>query len=272
MSEQKPKLLIIDDDRGNFIQQSVFIEPKFELKHVDNGMSGLEVAKEWQPDAILLDFLMPGMDGIEVLRNLKANPETAHILVVMISQLGDSELTLKAIRMGAEDYIKRADGIDILVAKLDRIVVARLRERELADVPMPEAPTTEEAVKRIFLSYSSKDVDFATALKSRIESAGFDAWIDHEYIKGGQRWMAAIENALATCDAMVLILSPDALESVFVRAEYLAIIRQNKPLLPIIVHPCEPPFILQTIQHRNHHKDGNRAIEQILADLREILA
>lgn len=270
MSQIKPKLLIIDDEKKNYLQYAPFIREKFDIQFAPNGTEGLQVAREWQPDSILLDFKMPGMDGLEVLEQLKANPTTKDILIIMLSQIGEQEIILRAIRMGATAYVKRADGVDIMVATLERHIEDRIRERAHINEPLPEPPPPT-AQKRIFLSYSTDDVSFATNLKDRIVNNGYEAWIDHQYIKGGQRWMEAIENALRTCHAMVLILSPSAVNSYFVTVEYLAILRMNKPLIPLIYKPCEVPFVLQPIQHINYHDNPIQGIETLIQVLRETL-
>lgn len=72
-----------------------------------DGASGLEKAKTWQPDFILLDVIMPGMDGYETCRRLKAMKETAHIPVVLFTAVQETHLELVAQKAGAERVVQK---------------------------------------------------------------------------------------------------------------------------------------------------------------------
>lgn len=70
-----------------------------------SGVQGLDIATNRQPDVVLLDIAMPGMDGLETLRRLKANPATSPIPVIMVTANGSREYMVKAIQYGTRDYI-----------------------------------------------------------------------------------------------------------------------------------------------------------------------
>ncbi len=104
------KILVVDDDRDNlkiimdFLKQS---NPDYQLFQASNGAIALKVVEKESPDLILLDWVMPVMDGMEALKNLKSNPATRDIPVIM--QTGESEdIKLKeAFEEGVLDYIKK---------------------------------------------------------------------------------------------------------------------------------------------------------------------
>lgn len=105
----KKKVLLIEDD--SFISQMYSM--KFRQTGIDfmvarDGAEGLELAKKEKPDLILLDIILPEIDGFEVLRCLKEDPLTRAIPVVMLTNLGQQENIQKGIAMGAKDYIIKA--------------------------------------------------------------------------------------------------------------------------------------------------------------------
>jgi CheY-like chemotaxis protein len=104
------KILIIEDDP--YVRR--FYDRLFHLNGYDaelaeGGLQGLAKAKELKPTLILLDIMMPTMDGFQVLEKLKSDPETKDIAVVMLTNLGSSESTKKAVQLGASGFIIKSD-------------------------------------------------------------------------------------------------------------------------------------------------------------------
>lgn len=109
MSDQKIKILLIEDDP--FL--SSMYSTKFELENFqvfsgDDGRKGLDLALAEIPDIILLDILMPVMNGFEVLENLKKNERTRNIPVILLTNLNQKDDIEKALSMGANDYLIKA--------------------------------------------------------------------------------------------------------------------------------------------------------------------
>ena len=85
----KPRILCVDDDRPTVtIISSVLRKENYEVEIALNGQEGLKKAHEFKPDLILLDIMMPGMDGYEVCRHLRDDAETAKIGVIMLTAKG----------------------------------------------------------------------------------------------------------------------------------------------------------------------------------------
>jgi hypothetical protein len=77
-----------------------------------------------------------------------------------------------------------------------------------------------------------------------------NVWIDKDFIEGGDDWMDAIGQALQACDTLLLVLSPDALSSKYVKMEYRYFFRQEKPIIPILCRQVESlPFELATLHY-----------------------
>jgi TIR domain len=115
--------------------------------------------------------------------------------------------------------------------------------------PSPEArPLGEETV---FVSYSRSDWNRAVSrLIQRLRQAGFQLWVDQGFLVGGEDWMDAIGEALTECSVCLLAVSPEALESRYVKMEYRFFLNSDKTIVPVIVTPVEKlPFELSGIQY-----------------------
>ena len=108
-STEKIHVLIVEDDPFlSNIYQTKFDMEGFKVSTADNGQSGLDDAKKKKPDVILLDILLPSMNGFEILKQLKRDKETKDIPVIVLTNLGskhvDDDKKL-ALLLGAEDYL-----------------------------------------------------------------------------------------------------------------------------------------------------------------------
>jgi len=100
------RILAVDDEPHILKLVSFSLAAKgFDVLEASDGLSALEVAEAEQPDLILLDVMMPALDGYEACRRLKANPKTAHIPVVMLSAKSQKAEQAVGIEAGALDYI-----------------------------------------------------------------------------------------------------------------------------------------------------------------------
>ena len=102
----KKKILVVDDET----QLCDLVKMRLEANHYDvitanNGLGGLEKAKKESPDLILLDILMPSMDGYQTLQRLKEDVQTKSIPVIMLTAKSQVEDVTKAVDLGALDYI-----------------------------------------------------------------------------------------------------------------------------------------------------------------------
>ncbi len=115
----RPRVLVIDDDPAarELLERGLRREG-FEVRTAASGTDGLALARQWQPEAITLDVLMPGPDGWEVLARLKADPRTAAIPVVMVSVLREARL---AHTLGAEDFLTKPVDRERLARALARV-------------------------------------------------------------------------------------------------------------------------------------------------------
>jgi hypothetical protein len=104
-------------------------------------------------------------------------------------------------------------------------------------------------MKRIFISYSRLDRDFATRLAKSLAEVGADVWIDYEDIPAGLKWSSAIQEGLDTSDGLLVIISPEAMVSSNVEDEWQYFLDSKRPVIPILHKPAKIHFQLHRLQY-----------------------
>ena len=107
MENKKYSLLIVDDENFNIATLTQILAPDYNLNAAKNGLDAIELAKKCEPDVILLDITMPGMDGYAVLIELKRDDKTRKIPVIFVTALGDPLDEEKGLYLGAAEYISK---------------------------------------------------------------------------------------------------------------------------------------------------------------------
>ena len=122
--QTKTRILIIEDDV--FIMdmyETKFKMAGFEVLRAENGDKGIKVARKEKPDLIVLDIVMPQMDGLEVLKVVKGDSELKDIPVVLLTNLGQRENIEEGLKLGADDYIIKAHFTpDEVVGKVKKVL------------------------------------------------------------------------------------------------------------------------------------------------------
>ncbi len=109
-----PEILVIDDEEVVRDTLEALLGDSCRLLKAVDGTSGLAMAREAKPDLILLDVMMPGLDGFEVCSRLRADPETQAIPIIMITALDDRESRLRGLRAGVDDFLSKPfDGLEL---------------------------------------------------------------------------------------------------------------------------------------------------------------
>lgn len=125
------KILLIDDDALLIrMYQKKMKNDGYDVATAKNGEEGLTKASEFKPDLILLDIMMPKMNGFEVLKKLKADEDTEKIPVVILSNVGGSEEDVdKGLELGAVSYlVKAGNRPDKVVAKIKEVLAGTVHE------------------------------------------------------------------------------------------------------------------------------------------------
>ena len=216
-------ILVIDDDIDlvRFVRTSLEREG-FEVTPALEGLVGLRLALERPPDLILLDVLMPDLDGLELLSRLRVNPATVSVPVVLLTARADSRDRVRGLELGADDYITKPFDIEELVARVGAVLRRSKAMRDLS--PLTALPgnfrIAEELEKRVGsgrpLAVIHSDLD------------NFKAFNDHYGFMRGDTVIkfnanvlvaAAVETGDTSCfvghiggDDFVVVMHPDGAE------------------------------------------------------------
>lgn len=132
---RKPRVLIVDDNKITTKLLGRFLEAKgYDTFAAYDGVDCLKNVQEYQPDAIILDVMMPRMDGYETARKLKANEATKNIPIVITTALNDVSNQLKAIESGADDYLSKPVEEKILMAKVKVLTDLHIMRLKLSGI------------------------------------------------------------------------------------------------------------------------------------------
>jgi len=142
------KILVIDDDKKitALLRRSLVFEG-YDVKVAENGKDGLETASLWQPDLVVLDVLMPEMDGWEVCRRLRAGSDLPILMLTAKDEVSDR---VRGLDLGADDYLIKPFALEELLARIRSI----LRRRKSGETASQAVLTYADLV----LDYASREV------------------------------------------------------------------------------------------------------------------
>lgn len=152
----KQKILVIEDDIDvrQYLQEE--LGAYFKVEVADNGTTGFQLAQEIEPDLIVCDVLMPGMNGYEVTRKLKSEFNTSHVPVILLTALTLPENHLEGIESGADAYLSKPFSIRLLLTR----IVKLLEQRE----KLKEKFSEEPGIVRSAIYASERDKEFVDQL------------------------------------------------------------------------------------------------------------
>ena len=130
----KKKILVVEDDEDirNLVLFNLEMTGEYDLLSSDNGEDALVLAQKHIPALVILDVMLPGIDGFEVCRQLKSNSTTRKIPVVMLTARSDDNDVVKGFELGVEDYLRKPfSSMKILLARVSNIL-----QRHETDAPI----------------------------------------------------------------------------------------------------------------------------------------
>ncbi|MEI6305198.1 MAG: response regulator, partial [Deltaproteobacteria bacterium] len=151
------RILIVDDELMNVrIMEACLVNVGYEVFKAYNGEEALRITAEVNPDLIILDVMMPGMDGFEVARRLRQNPETNIIPIILLTALGTTKDKIKGFDAGADDFLTKPTNLFELRSRARSLLkLKRLHEEALAAgtsaVPLVSQKNTSDKNKSIIL-------------------------------------------------------------------------------------------------------------------------
>jgi sigma-B regulation protein RsbU (phosphoserine phosphatase) len=184
----RPKVLVVDDERTNLaLLTSTLRNEGHEVLSASNGADALELAKTHKPDIVLLDILMPGMDGFEVLENLKRMEGMARVPVLFLTGLEDIESKLRGFSKGAVDYITKPFHQEEVRARLRIHLQLAHAQKALIEEQGHRLHSLEQAQKCLLRRPEEvPEARFSVLFKSREEAGGdlYDVVVSSDGIHG----------------------------------------------------------------------------------------
>jgi len=205
------RVLIVDDEPANlWLLEQQLSEAYFDVLRAASGPEALRIAEAEHPDIILLDVMMPGMDGFETCRAIKTNVRLTHIPVVMVTALEDSQSRVAALEAGADDYLVKPVREVELFARTRALTRLKMmldewRARETGDglLRLEDLDPTPDSRPRIALPIAEEN-SATQALATRLQAHG-----DVESIPIAQ---AAVDLKHMACDIVVISLTRPLVE------------------------------------------------------------
>lgn len=147
------KLLVVEDNAELRVYIYNCLVNRFEVRDAANGAEALEIISQgWTPDIIVTDLMMPVMDGIELINNIRGDFNTSHIPIVLITAKHENDTHLKAMKYGADGYIAKPFTMELLTARIDNLLE---RRRALISTLSSNPDTAASAIR------SSRKVEIA---------------------------------------------------------------------------------------------------------------
>ena len=124
MNKPKTRILVIDDEKDLcfFLKANLEARGAYNVRTATSAVKGVKLVRRFKPDLVILDILMPGANGFNVLRTIKEDNKTVHIPVLMLSALSDNESKVEAARLYCEDYMSKPVPVDDLRKRVEKIL------------------------------------------------------------------------------------------------------------------------------------------------------
>jgi len=202
-ASQAQKVLAIDDVEMNATLIASVVGTLCDVQTATSSQQGLDMALQYQPDLILLDVLMPDMDGFEVFRRLKNTPRTAHIPVIFITGVADKNAEELGLNMGAADFIAKPFRSAVLLARVRNHLESAQQKQWLERLSHIDG-LTGIANRRYFNTMLSRE--FSRSQRHRqplavlmIDVDDFKAFNDHYGHQHGDACLQQVAQAIAKC-------------------------------------------------------------------------
>lgn len=244
----KKRILVVEDDPHVVIFVTDTLEYMgFEVLVARNGLVGLENAKKEKPDLLILDVMMPEMDGYEVCRRLKSDTKTKKIPILMLTAKGQIQDKVKGLDIGADDYLAKPYDKEEFESRVKALIRRTSNKDEKSVI---------DTIPTLFLSYARADAQHVEKIYQMISRQGYTPWMDVHDISGGEDWLHAINVAIDKSELFVPILSNNSVNrrGMIVKEVQRALDRWHGMLpgdiyvIPIRLDDCPIPELIQHLQ------------------------
>ena len=209
VSSEKATVLVVDDTPDNLALMSALLKDRYKVKVANDGPRALRIAAgERPPDLILLDIMMPGMDGYEVCRRLKAAPATREIPVIFLTARAGTEDEESGFALGAVDYITKPISPPIVLARVE----TQLRLKASADFLRDQNAFLEQEVARRTREVQAIQDVTILAMASLAETRDNETG---KHIRRTQLYVRALAERLRTHPRFAAYLTPAQIDVLF---------------------------------------------------------
>jgi putative two-component system response regulator len=207
--KDKPTILIVDDTPDNIMLLSRLLKDRYHTKVATNGSTALQIAHATPGlDLILLDVMMPGVDGYETCRQLKANPLTADIPVIFLTAKSQVEDEARGLNLGAVDYLTKPISPPILFARVATQLTLAQARQQLRDQNEVLEKKVQERTAQLMLMQDATIMAMASMAETRDNETG-------NHIRRTQNYVRALAEQLCGHARFCAELTPENIELLY---------------------------------------------------------
>lgn len=209
--QYRPTILIVDDTPDNIMLLSRLLKDKYHTKVANNGSTALQVAAATADlDLVLLDVMMPGMDGYETCRQLKANPATRDIPVIFLTAKNQIEDEAMGLSVGAVDYLGKPISPPILFARVATHLTLRAARKQLEEHNQNLERMVQQRTAQLLLMQEALILAMGSMAETRAGKAGDNSGANH--IRRTQQYMRALALQLRSHPRFAASLTDENIE------------------------------------------------------------
>jgi len=197
-TEPKKRLLVVDDHEDNVEVLRARLEARgYEVQGANDGQAALDMLEKWIPDLILLDVMMPKVDGLEVVRRVKANDKLPFIPVIMQTALDSTERMVAGFEAGADDYVTKPINFAELEARVKSLLRIKALQEALAERER-ELSEMNDKLLHISLTDGLTGIDNRRSLEQRLHDlVGGHLWTQFRSRVPDARWNRSVDQLAA---------------------------------------------------------------------------
>jgi two-component system, cell cycle response regulator len=244
------RVLVVDDILANVrLLEAKLSAEYFEVVTAMNGLDALDAIQRSKPDIILLDVMMPGIDGIEVCRRIKANPATQHIPVVMITALDQPEDRVRGLEAGADDFLTKPVNDISLFCRIKSLVRLKMLTDELRI-----RSSTSDTIGMIVKASSEQEnrlgnvllVDTRENSQERIKQA-ISSKHRVDIVQDPSLTVQVAANNPEPYELIILSLEPDKFDGLRLISQLRSVEATRQTPILILVDPDAQPILLRAL-------------------------
>ena len=205
--DSRPNILVIDDTPANLTLINQLLRTDYRVRLANHGLKGLALAASTRPSLILLDIMMPGIDGYEVCRRLKANPETAEIPVIFLTAKSAAEDEELGLALGAADFIHKPIAPSVVMARVRMHLQMRSWQSFLEDKSAWLEAEVERRVREVLRLQEASVSVMVSLAEFRDECTG-------NHIRRTQDYVRLLAQYLSQRERDRAVLSPEQIDRI----------------------------------------------------------